>query len=313
MTLDPQAKMLLEQMEKSGTPAMYTLSPEEARRVHLARRSFEEGEQVGSVNDSKIQGPIGEIPIRIYTPLNNGNDELPILVYYHGGGWVIGGLDSHDSVCRTLTNGAECIVISVDYRLGPEHKFPAAVEDSYAALEWISMNANALGGDRNRIAVGGDSAGGNLATVVSIMAKEKQVPKVVYQLLIYPSTGVGPTRSYEENSEGFILTKELMAWFRKHYLNDSSDTTNPYFSPYLHEDVTGLPPALIITAEYDVLRDDGKAYAAKLKAAGVDVEYINYAGMIHGFVGMASVLDKGKQALQDASKALRNAFEQSLN
>lgn len=308
MALDPQAKAVLEKMAAAGGASMHTMTPVEARQVYRSMRNREVSEEVGSVNDERIPGPLGDIPIRIYKPVHNHNSKLPILVYYHGGGWVIGDLDTHDSVCRTLTNEAECIVVSVDYRLGPEHKFPAAVEDSFAALEWVAEHAESFGGDRERIAVGGDSAGGNLATVVSIMAKEKQAPNIVFQLLIYPSTGVGQTKSYEENGEGLFLTKDLMKWFRKHYMNSPSDAKNPYFSPYLYEDVSGLPPALIMTAEYDPLRDDGKAYADKLKAAGVEVEYVDYPGMIHGFVTLANVIDKGQQALKDAAEALKKVF-----
>lgn len=308
MALDPQVQAMLEQMEKAGAPPMHTLSPKEARAAHLARRKAK-GEEVGQIIDRTIPGPNGDIPIRIYYPRQQKDVKWPILVYYHGGGWVIGSIESHDAVCRSLTNGAECIVVSVDYRLGPEHKFPAALEDSFAALEWISEQAESFGGDHTKIAVGGDSAGGNLATVCTIKAKENQSPKVMYQLLIYPSTGVGPTQSNEENGEGFILTKDLMDWFRKHYLNHPDDAKNPYFSPYLYDDVSGLPSAFVITAEYDMLRDDGKAYANKLAAAGVPVSYRDYPGMIHGFIGMANVLDQGKRALEDASQALRKAFQ----
>lgn len=308
MTLDPQAKLILDQIEKAGVPPLHTMSPQAARKAYGAMRSPSKAEQVGSVKNEKILGPHGDIPIRIYKPLNAQAEKLPILVFYHGGGWVIGDLDTHDAACRTLTNGAECIVVSVDYRLAPEHKFPVAVEDAFAALEWVVEHAEEIGGNREKVAVGGDSAGGNLATVTTIIAKEQQAPHIAFQLLIYPSTGVGPTKSYEENGEGYFLTKDLMAWFRKQYLNTSDDVKHPYLSPYLYEDVSGLPPALIMTAEYDPLRDDGKAYADKLKAAGVDVEYVDYSGMIHGFITMANMIDKGQKALEDAAKALKRVF-----
>lgn len=308
MPLDPQAKVVLEQLEKAGVPPLHTMSPQAARAAYSALRSTTNIEEVGSVEDRQIPGPHGNIRIRIYKPLKVDSEKLPILVFYHGGGWVIGNLDTHDAACRTLTNGAECIVVSVDYRLAPEHKFPVAVEDAFAALEWVADHAEEIGGNREKIAVGGDSAGGNLATVATIIAKEKQAPNLVFQLLIYPSTGVGSTKSYEENGEGYYLTKDLMAWFRKQYLNSPDDTNHPYCSPYLNEDASGLPSAFIMTAEYDPLRDDGKAYADKLKAAGVDVEYVDYAGMIHGFITMTNFIDKGKDALLDAANALKKAF-----
>lgn len=308
MTLDPQAKLILDQIEKAGVPPLHTMSPQAARTAYGAMRSTNKVEEVGVIKNQVIPGPHGDIPIRIYKPLHAQAEKLPILVFYHGGGWVIGDLDTHDAACRTLTNGAECIVVSVDYRLAPEHKFPVAVEDAFAALEWVAEHADEFGGNREKIAVGGDSAGGNLATVTTIIAKEQQAPHIAFQLLIYPSTGVGPTKSYEENGEGYFLTKDLMAWFRKQYLNTPDDVNHPYLSPYLYEDVSGLPPALIMTAEYDPLRDDGKAYADKLKAAGVDVEYVDYPGMIHGFITMANMIDKGQEALEDAAKALKKAF-----
>lgn len=308
MTLDPQAKRVLEQMEKSGVPPLHTMSPQEARSVYSAMRLTSDDEPVGSVEERNIAGPHGDIPIRIYKPVQSTNEKLPILVFYHGGGWVIGNLDTHDNVCRILTNQANCIVVSVDYRLAPEHKFPVAVDDAFAALQWVAQHAGEIGGDADKIAVGGDSAGGNLATVMTIIAKEKRGPKLVYQLLIYPSTGVGHTKSYDENGEGYYLTKDLMAWFRKHYMNSPEDANDPYFSPYLYDDVHDLPPAFVMTAEYDPLRDDGKAYADKLKSAGVDVQYIEYEGMIHGFVTLANVIDTGKTALEDAAYALKEAF-----
>lgn len=310
MTLDPQAKLILDQLEKGGVPPLHTMSPQAARDAYGLMRSTNKVEEVGHVEDRNIPGPHGDIPIRIYKPLGYEEIEsLPILVFYHGGGWVIGNLDTHDDACRSLTNGANCLVVSVDYRLAPEYKFPVAVEDAFAALEWVVEHAEELGGNSKKIAVGGDSAGGNLAAVATIIAKEKQEPNIVFQLLIYPSTGVGPTKSYEDNGEGYFLTKELMAWFREHYLNSPEDAKHPHVSPYLYEDPSGLPPALVMTAEYDPLRDDGKAYANKLKAAGVDVIYSEYVGMIHGFVTMANFIDKGKFALQEAASVLKDAFK----
>lgn len=308
MNYDPQVIDLLEQMKQMDAPAIHTLEPEQAREMIKLMTPKGDVEEVGSVEDRAIPGPDGEIPIRIYKPINSRSTSLPILVFYHGGGWVVGDLDSHDAMCRSFTNGAECIVVSVDYRLAPEHKFPAAVDDSFAAFEWVYNHAEEIGGDSSHIAVAGDSAGGNLAAVVAIKVKESQILKLTYQLLIYPTTGVGHTSSYVEFGEkDLIIPNEAITWYREHYWNDPSDENHPYYSVYSYKDVSGLAPAMIITAQCDPTLDDGKLYAEKLKAAGVDVEYRKYPGMIHGFMAMEG-LDKGKQAMHDACAALKKAF-----
>jgi acetyl esterase len=254
-----------------------------------------------------IPGPGGEIPVRIYRP--SDDDRLPALVYFHGGGWVLGNLDSHDATCRLLTNGAQCVVISVDYRLAPEHKFPAAADDAYAATTWVAENAAPLGIDPRRIAVGGDSAGGNLAAAVTLMAKEQGEPSIAYQVLIYPVTNHSfDTTSYETNAEGYMLTRRSMIWFWNHYLAEPADGQNAYASPLQADDLGGLPPALVITAEFDPLRDEGAAYAERLKQAGVPVKYTDYPGMIHGFFGMSLMLDTAKQAVSDVCGEVRSAF-----
>ncbi|WP_066321708.1 alpha/beta hydrolase [Bacillus sp. FJAT-29814] len=308
MSLDPQTKFVLDQLAAAGAPPMETLSPEMARQAFVLPQGALE--EVGKVENRTIPGPATDIPVRVYYP-KELKTENPALVFYHGGGWVIGNLDTHDDICRALTNYANCVTISVDYRLAPEHKFPAAVEDSYAAVQYVYDHAEDFQVDRNRIAVGGDSAGGNLAAVVTNLAKDKNSPSICFQLLIYPSTNVGgePTSSMVENAQGYFLEKGTMEWFRNCYLNGEEDKQNPLVSPMLYEDFQGLPPALVITAEYDPLRDEGEAYAKKLAEAGVKVETIRYHGTIHGFVSMSAVIAQGKVALEKAGEALRNAFE----
>ncbi|WP_251554647.1 alpha/beta hydrolase [Neobacillus muris] len=306
MVLDPQTKLVLDQLAAAGAPPLETLSPAVARQVFSMPQG--ELEEVGKVVDRTIPGLETDIPVRVYYPKDK-QSSYPALVYYHGGGWVVGNIETHDNVCRALTNLAKCVTISVDYRLAPEHKFPAAVEDSYAAVQYVYSHAEEFQIDRARIAVGGDSAGGNLAAVVSNMAKEKSNLPICFQLLIYPSTNLGgePTASMRENAEGYFLEKGTMEWFRDCYLNREEDKQSPLVSPMLFGDFKGLPPALVITAEYDPLRDEGEDYANKLAAAGVEVEAVRY-GTIHGFVSMAAVLDSGKAALEKAGNTLRKNF-----
>lgn len=307
MPLDSQAKFILDEMEAAGAPPTHTLSPEEARQATDFKLLAGEPEEVRKVENRMIPGPGGEIPVRIYTP--EGNGPFPILVYYHGGGWVIGNLETVDVPCRMLTNKASCIVVSVDYRLAPEHKFPAAVEDAYAAAKWAVEEASSIGGDSNRVAVGGDSAGGNLAAAVALMARDKKDLKLVYQMLIYPATNHDfNTDSHRENAEGYLLTRDSIVWFWNHYLRNEEDSKNPYASPLLAGNFKELPPALVLTAEYDPLRDEGEAYAAKLREAGIPVEEKRYEGMIHGFFWMPGVLTQGRESILFAADALKRAF-----
>lgn len=309
MPLDPQARTLLDQMAAAGIPPTHTLSVEDARRTMLARRALVAGdpEPVARVEDRQIPGPAGALPIRVYAP--SAGQLLPVLVYFHGGGWVLGNLDSHDQVCRALANGADCAVVSVDYRLAPEHTFPAAAEDAYAATKWVATNAAELGGDGTRLAIGGDSAGGNLAAAVALMARDRGGPRLTHQLLVYPVTDRAfDTPSYRENAEGYSLHRADMIWFWGHYLAGEADADSPYASPLRAHDLAGLPPALVITAEYDPLRDEGEAYAARLRDASVPIVSTCYPGMIHGFFGNAAILDQGKRAIEEASRALRDAF-----
>jgi acetyl esterase len=232
-----------------------------------------------------------------------------VLVYFHGGGWVVGTLDTHDTCCRALAVGAGCAVVSVDYRLAPEHKFPAAAEDAYAATCWVAEKGESLGVDPARIAVGGDSAGGNLATVVCLMARDRRGPELCHQLLVYPVTNYSfDTPSYRENADGYYLTHEKMVYFWNQYLPDEASGRNPYASPLQAPDLGDLPPALIITAGYDPLRDEGEAYANRLRSAGVTVRLSCYESMIHGFLIMGARIDQTRAVREEAARALRVAF-----
>ena len=310
MPLDPQASAYLDQMA-AVMPPLDTLTPDVIRAAIQAQvaQAAEQGapEPVAQVNDRAIPGPAGEIPVRVYTP--EGDGPFPLLVYVHGGGWVICTLDTHDGLCRSLANQAGCVVVSVDYRLAPERPFPAAPEDCYAATRWVAAHATTLNGDAMRVAVGGDSAGGNLAAVVALLARERGGPPLVFQLLIYPATDLRMgSSSIEENAEGYGLTKRDMLWFRGHYLRSTADATDPLASPLLAPDLRGVPPALIITAEYDPLRDEGERYGARLREAGVPVTISRYDGMIHGFTGMGAVMDQGTRSVAECAHALRAAY-----
>lgn len=308
MPLDPQAQALL--TAAAGAPPLKTLSPTAARQ--FMREALiplgGEPEPVSMVDGREIPGPLGPIPIRIYTP--EGQGPFPVLVFFHGGGWVIGDLDTHDSICRLLTRSAGCITVSVDYRLAPEYKYPAARDDCYAATKWVAENAETINGDPQRLAVGGDSSGGNLAAVVALMARDQGEPHLAYQLLITPVTDYYKpgTPSYQENAEGYFLTRDDMVWFWNHYVSSEEEARHPYASPLQAENLYGLPPAMIITAEFDPVRDEGERYAARLKDAGVSVVSIRYPGQMHLFMNMAGAIDQGKRALADASTGLRFAL-----
>jgi acetyl esterase len=307
MPLHPQVKVVLDLMEKAGPP-MHQLSPQQAREQFLAMRATKgEPEPVGKVEDRTIKGPGGDIAVRIYTP--HGRGPFPLLVYFHGGGWVVGGIETVDASCRSLTNLASCITVSVEYRLAPEHKFPAAPEDCYAATRWTALNAASFNGDPTQIAVGGESAGANLAAAVALMAQERGAPSLIHQLLLYPVINYAfDMPSHKENAEGYFLTTDMMRWFWNLYLQNAADGENPLASPLRAKRLQGVAPATIYTAEFDPLRDEGAAYAAKLREAGITVEYKCYEGLIHGFMGMAKAVDPAKKALEDAGAALRKAF-----
>ena len=262
---------------------------------------------VAKIENRTIPGPAQPVPVRVYWP--ETGRRLPVLVYFHGGGWVIGTLDQVDAQCRALANGAQCVVVNVDYRLAPEHKFPAAVDDAYAAVEYVATHADELNIDAERIAVGGDSAGGNLATVICLKARDNQGPNVMFQLLVYPVTDYDDDRpSTEEFAEGYLLTKAVMAYFWGHYVSSPEEGRSPLASPINAKHLEGLPPAMVLTAECDPIRDQGEAYARRLQASGVPVTMKRYAGAIHVFFNLGGVIDAGREAVADAAAALRKAF-----
>lgn len=309
--LEPQAAKLLELAAAGGRPELYDLSPADARRQMLEAGKPLAGEPrpVGRVIDRSIPGPAGDIPARLYRPTAGPAELLPVLVYFHGGGFVIGDLESHDGVCRWLCEKAGCLVVSVGYRLAPEHRFPAAVDDAYAATAWVAAEAEALGGDRSRIAVGGDSAGGSLATVVCHLARDNGGPAIGFQMLFYPVTDWTCSQpSHAVLAEGYRLTRRLIDWFAALYLPNPADRSDPRASPLFAADFAGLPAALITTAGFDPLCDEGVAYGQKLSAAGVAVEHVRYDGMLHGFMGYPGFFDTARVALDHAAGALRRAL-----
>jgi acetyl esterase len=309
MALDPQAQAFLDQIAAMGGQPLSSMGVEGARQaMEMLSQMRVAAVPVASAVDRRIAGPAGDIPLRVYTP--HGTAPFPLLVYFHGGGWVLGSLDTHDGICRSLAAGAGCVVVSVDYRLAPEHRYPAAAEDCYAAAQWCAAHAAELGADAARLAVGGDSAGGNLSAVVAQMARDRGGPRIIFQLLIYPATDAAcDAASHRQNGEGYLLTAADMDWFWGHYLGDvAARRGEPYASPLRATNLAGLPPALIITAEFDPLRDEGEAYGEALERAGVAAKVSRYDGMIHGFFGMGMMIDQANTAVQEAAGTLRLAF-----
>ena len=308
MSLDVHVRNILDQMAQLKLPKFSEIGPQAARAA-MRSSIFRGGDTpIGKVEDRKIPGPAGDIAVRVYTPVDASGPVLGGLVFYHGGGFVIGDLETHDDLCRCLANGSGCRVVSVDYRLAPEHPFPAAVDDCVAATKYVAEHASEFGIDAKRLAVGGDSAGGNLAAVVAQLAKAKGSPAIAFQLLIYPVTQLGAavdTPSMRENGKGYFLEKEGMDWFTRCYAPDAKHRSDPRLSPMLCPDVSGQPPAYVITAGFDPLRDEGKDYADKLDAAGVPVTYVNYPGMVHGFFSMRSLIPKAREAVAAAAAAVR--------
>lgn len=312
MALDPQAASVIDLIAKSGRPPYHTLSPKEARQLFRETRpaSTPPAPQIGAVRDLTADGPLGAIPLRVYRPAGVSESRpLPALVYFHGGGWVIGDLETHDVLCRQLTAEAGVSVISVDYRLAPEHKFPAAVDDAWAATRWVAVHGEELAVDPARLAVGGDSAGGNLAAVVSLLARDAGGPRIALQSLVYPVTDLSSeSQSYAELADGYMLTRDSMRWFRAHYLAKAEDALDWRASPLRAPSLAGLPPALVITAGYDPLRDEGEAYARRLREAGVTVDAVCFGGMIHGFVGMGRLIETAFRAVTLIAGSLRYAL-----
>ncbi|OKJ09261.1 alpha/beta hydrolase [Kitasatospora sp. CB01950] len=310
MPLHPQAEAMRAQRAVAGVPPLYTLTLAEARAADLAdiRAAAGNPEPVGSVEELTVDGPGGPLPLRVYRP-ETGGARLPVLLYLFGGGWTLGSPDTGDAICRRLTNAVGCLTVSVGYRLAPEHPFPAAVHDVIAAAEWIAAHAAELGGDAARLAVAGDSAGGNLAAALTLAARERGGPAIRHQLLVYPNTDhAADTPSVREHDDPLLFNRRSVAWYWGHYLADPADGANPLASPLRAPSPAGLPPATVITAEYDPLRDEGEAYAQALRAAGVPVELRRYDGMPHGFFAMAGVLDDGRDAQHYAADRLREAL-----
>jgi len=311
MSLDVNIRAMLDQMAAMAMPKFSELGPQAARAATKASIFRGADTPIGRIDNTSMKGPAGDLALRVYTPLKAEAAELPGMVFFHGGGFVIGDLDTHDDLCRVLSNQSGCRLVSVDYRLAPEAPFPAAVEDCFAATRWVCDNAKDFGIVSNQIAVGGDSAGGNLAAVVCQLAKANG-PKLGFQLLIYPVTQLaGPELpSMKENAKGYFLERESMDWFTRLYCPEAAHRSDPRLSPLAASDLSGLPPAYVVTAGFDPLRDEGKAYADKLDAAGVPVTYVNYPGMIHGFFSMRSLIPKAKEAVAASAAAVRAGLTQ---
>ncbi len=309
MPLDPQVKDYLDKMAGLNLPSFHAMPVAESRAMFQTLRSMVgRPEPVGSVENRTLAGAV-PIPVRVYTPIGEGDGPRPALLFYHGGGWVLGGLDTVDGLCRRLANGSGCVVVSVAYRLAPEHKFPAPLDDCFEAARLVEADAGSFGVDPARIAVGGDSAGGNLAASVALMALYLGGPRLAFQLLIYPITDYNlETPSYLANAERYGLTREMMAWYWAQYLEGPEDGRSQLASPLQAEDLFDLPPAFIMTAEYDVLRDEGDAYAARLAEAGVLVELRCYEGQVHGFIQLGANFKGTQAAIADACRALREAL-----
>ena len=309
-TLHPQIVKGIEAMERANLQPIEAMSPVEARQQMEATAKSRKAEPlpVARVENRTIPGPAGPIPVRLYWPEATG--KMPAIAYYHGGGHVIGSLDTHDLIARNLCHGVGALICSVDYRMGPEHKFPAAVDDSVAALEWLRANAASLGADPDRLGVHGDSAGANLAAVVALMARDKGGPKLRLQSLVYPVADYTLSApSYEKYATGYgLLTRAAMQYFQQHYLRSPADAEDWRASPIKAPNLAGVAPAIVVTAECDVLHDDGVNYAEALRRAGVDVEYREYPGMIHAFFGMVPVVDDAMNAQRAVWTAFNRAF-----
>ncbi len=318
--LDPQARALIDLMIERGVPATHTLTPAEARRLYRERRGFTQPEPpaLAVVRDLSMPGPGGALPMRLFRPGSAStageSGALPLLVYFHGGGWTIGDLDTHDVLCRQLAVSGGCAVLAVDYRLAPEHRFPAAVDDCIAATRWARGEAGQLGIDPRRIAVGGDSAGGNLAAVVALAERDAAsaaAPTLAAQLLIYPATdmrAVAP--SHQANAQGYLLTADSIAYYRGHYTPEPASWNDWRASPLLAKKLAGLPPALVLTAGFDPLRDEGRQYADALSAAGNRVQYVCFERQVHGFITMSRVIDEALSAVELCGAVLRRRWRE---
>jgi acetyl esterase len=312
MILDPDAERLLEMVREAGRPPLETLTPAEARVAYNASRAVTQPDPqpVAAVRNLSAPGPHGDIPLRLYVPQGAAPDEAqPALVYFHGGGWVLGDLDSHDGVCRHLSNASHCRVVSVDYRMAPEHRFPAAFDDSAAAIRYVIENAAVLGIDPACVGVGGDSAGGNLAAAMAVHAAQGALPRLAYQLLVYPVTDMGMTfDSYQRVTEGVLLTAPTMRWFIDLYLNDAAERSDWRASPLRAADLSGTPPAFVVTVAHDPLCDEGVAYAQRLARESVRVTHQHFSDQIHGFLTMGRIIRASPILIETMGASLRKAM-----
>ena len=311
MAIDPQAQKVLDLIKQAGLPEIWQLTPDQAREQYRMRvDKLALKEPIFRVYDRNIPGPGQDLGIRVYQPREpKTGEKFPVLLWFHGGGFVIGDLDSHDSACRALANQADCLVVAVDYRLAPESKFPAAVEDCFATLRWLALHVVELGGDPMRMAVGGDSAGGNLAAVVAILARNDGYPRLAGQLLIYPCVAPEPeTPSHKKFAEGYVLTRNAITWFYKSYVRSPKEYYDFRFAPLVADDLSNLPPAFVLVAGFDPLRDEGVDYAKRLVESGNPVTLSNYEGMVHGFYLMGGAVDAAKRAIAESAGHLRRWF-----
>jgi acetyl esterase len=316
VTVHPQAAALLERVAARGGPTARELGVDELRALFVDWGALADpGPDLAAVEDRTFPGPAGDVPVRIYRPPPASDEPQPALVWFHGGGWIMGDIAVLDRVVRALAQRSGVVVVSVEYRLAPEHPFPAGLDDCHAALEWVAANADPLGIDAARLAVGGDSAGGNLAAVTALAARDRGGPPLRFQLLVYPVIdSLFTYPSLRENGEGYLLTEDSIRWFADLYLgehHEHGDPKDPRVSPIYADDLTGLPPALVISAEYDPLRDENEAYGLRLRQAGVDVQISRYDGMIHGFFLMSSLIDTAHEAIDEAAAALREALREA--
>jgi acetyl esterase len=307
--LDPQARSLLEAMKASGQPPLFTLPVPDARRARRRRLVVDPPRvEIAKVEDDLVPGPMGGIPVRWYRPGPEAG--LPVTLYFHGGGWTVDDLDTHDHLCRRLASRSHAVVVSVAYRLGPEHPYPAAVEDAYAATVWVAAIGRERGVDPARLAVAGDSAGGNLAAAVTFLCRDRRGPAVRFQALACPVTDYWQAgrASYDQYAEGYTLSRDFMKWAFRHYLPDGFDRADPYLFPLRAADLSGLPAALIITAEFDPLRDEGRAYAERLRAAGAAVEHLHLDDQMHGFLLQETTVDRARETVDHFADTLRRGL-----
>jgi acetyl esterase len=307
--LDPQVRELLDQMAAAQLPPLEEQSVADVRAGMARMTALAESAEVAGVEELGAPTARGEVPVRLYRPPGPAAGPHPMLVWFHGGGWVLGDLGTADPTARDLCARSGTLVASVDYPLAPEHPFPAAPEACFEVTRWLADHAPEVGADPGRLAVGGDSAGGNLAAVCALLARDRDGPTLSFQLLVYPVTDcLGSFPSVTENGDGYFLTADAMLWCAGHYLPADADRKDPAASPIYASDLSGLPPALVVTAEFDPLRDEGEAYARRLEDAGVSVTASRYNGMVHGFFGMTAVLDEARRAMAEAADALRAAL-----